>query len=44
MIAYIRSLARSPGESDWKPYISGDPQAGRWLFFDPGQGPVCEVP
>jgi putative heme-binding domain-containing protein len=33
-IAYIRSLARSPGESNFKPYIPGDPQAGRKLFFD----------
>jgi putative heme-binding domain-containing protein len=34
VIAYIRSLARSPSESTWKPYIPGDPQAGRKLFFD----------
>jgi putative heme-binding domain-containing protein len=34
VIAYIRSLARSPSESTWKPYIPGDPQAGRRLFFD----------
>jgi cytochrome c oxidase cbb3-type subunit III len=34
VIAYIRSLARSPGESTWKPYMTGDPQAGRKLFFD----------
>ena len=34
LIAYIRSLARSPGESTWKPYLSGDPQLGRTLFFD----------
>jgi putative heme-binding domain-containing protein len=34
LIAYIRSLARSPGETSWKPYISGDPLAGRKLFFD----------
>ena len=35
LIAYIRSLARSPGESTWKPYMAGDPQAGRKIFFDP---------
>jgi putative heme-binding domain-containing protein len=35
LIAYIRSLARSPSESTWKPYIAGDPAAGRKLFFDP---------
>jgi putative heme-binding domain-containing protein len=34
LIAHIRSLARSPGESTWKPYTSGNPQAGRKLFFD----------
>jgi putative heme-binding domain-containing protein len=34
LIAYIRSLARSPSESSWKPYIAGDPRAGRKLFFD----------
>jgi putative heme-binding domain-containing protein len=35
VIAYIRSLARSSAESTWKPYITGDPAAGRTLFFDP---------
>ena len=34
VIIYIRSLARSPSESTWKPYMSGDPGAGRKLFFD----------
>src|SRR5262249_45269517 len=34
LIAYIRSLARAPGESEWKPYLSGDPQLGRTLFYD----------
>jgi putative heme-binding domain-containing protein len=34
VIAYIRSLARSPSESTWKAYIAGDPGAGRKLFFD----------
>ena len=29
LVAYIRSLARSPTEGNWKPYIAGDPQAGR---------------
>ena len=41
VIAYIRSLARSPGESTWKPYITGDPQAGRKLFFDPKSKLQC---
>jgi putative heme-binding domain-containing protein len=34
VIGYIRSLARSPSESTWKPYVAGDPKAGRALFFD----------
>jgi quinoprotein glucose dehydrogenase len=34
LIAYIRSLARSPAETVWKPYLTGNPQAGRILFFD----------
>jgi putative heme-binding domain-containing protein len=34
LIGFIRSLARSPAETTWKPYIAGDPQAGRTLFFD----------
>jgi putative heme-binding domain-containing protein len=34
LIAHIRSLARSPGESTWKPYLAGDPQLGKKLFFD----------
>jgi putative heme-binding domain-containing protein len=34
LIAHIRSLARAPGETTWKPYMGGDPQSGRKLFFD----------
>lgn len=34
LVAYIRSLARSPAESSWKPYMPGDPSAGRALFHD----------
>lgn len=34
IIGYIRSLARKPGESTWQPYLVGDPEAGRKLFFD----------
>jgi putative heme-binding domain-containing protein len=40
-IAYIRSLARSPSESTWKPYLAGDPQAGRKLFFDTQSKAPC---
>ncbi len=43
VIAYVRSLARSPGETPWKPYIAGDPQAGRTLFFDlQGKAPCAK--
>jgi putative heme-binding domain-containing protein len=41
VILYIRSLARSPGESTWKPYLAGDPKAGRNLFFDPKGKALC---
>jgi putative heme-binding domain-containing protein len=34
LIAYIHSLARSPSESTWKPYMSGDPKVGQKLFID----------
>lgn len=41
LITYIRSLARSPGESSWKPYLSGDLQSGRKIFFDPHSKVQC---
>ncbi len=41
VILYIRSLARAPGESTWKPYLAGDPKAGRALFFDPKGKALC---
>lgn len=34
LIGYIHSLARSPGESTWKPYMPGKAEAGRKIFFD----------
>jgi len=34
LIDYIRSLARAPEESHWKPYMTGDAKAGEQLFFD----------
>jgi putative heme-binding domain-containing protein len=34
VIAYIRSLARSPSETTWKPYVGGDAKRGRTLFLD----------
>lgn len=39
VIRYIRSLARSPSESTWKPYMPGDAETGRKIFFNP-QGKV----
>jgi putative heme-binding domain-containing protein len=41
LILYIRSLARAPGEATWKPYLAGDPKAGRTLFFDPKGKGMC---
>src|SRR5262249_54372553 len=34
LVLFIRSLARAPREATWKPYLKGDPAAGRKLFFD----------
>jgi putative heme-binding domain-containing protein len=41
VVAYIRSLARAPGESTWEPYLSGDPDLGRQLFFDEKGKALC---
>lgn len=41
LVRYVRSLARSPGESTWKPYLAGDPKAGQKLFFDPKGKALC---
>jgi putative heme-binding domain-containing protein len=41
LIAYIRSLARTSTESTWKPYMAGDPLAGKKLFFDPQGKAQC---
>lgn len=41
LITYIRSLARAPGESTWKPYMGGDAEAGRKLFFDTKGKAAC---
>jgi putative heme-binding domain-containing protein len=41
LIAYIRSLARSASEVTWKPYLPGDAQAGRALFFNPQSKVQC---
>lgn len=34
MIAFVRTLARTADDPGWKPYLSGDPIAGKKLFFD----------
>ncbi|MBI3864064.1 MAG: c-type cytochrome [Planctomycetia bacterium] len=34
IIGYVRSLARAPGDANWKPYMPGDPKAGEQIFFD----------
>jgi putative heme-binding domain-containing protein len=41
IIAYVRSLARAPGESTWKPYMPGDSKAGEQLFFDEKGKAIC---
>ena len=41
LILYIRSLARAPGESTWQPYLKGDAEAGRKLFFDTQSKAQC---
>ncbi len=41
IIAYIRSLAQAPGESDWKPYFVGDPKVGEQFFFDVENKAAC---
>jgi putative heme-binding domain-containing protein len=41
IIGYIRSLAKAPGESSWKPYMEGDAKAGEQLFFDEKGKALC---
>jgi putative heme-binding domain-containing protein len=41
LILYIRSLARAPGETTWKPYLAGDAKAGQKLFFDTKSKTQC---
>jgi putative heme-binding domain-containing protein len=41
LVRYIRSLGRAPGEPTWKPYLKGDPVAGRKLFFDEKSKAQC---
>jgi putative heme-binding domain-containing protein len=41
LVVFIRSLARAPGEPTWKPYLKGDPVAGRKVFFDDKGKALC---
>lgn len=41
LLLFIRSLSRKPDETPWKPYLAGDPKAGRQLFFDPKNKVQC---
>lgn len=41
IINYVRGLARAPGDSNWKPYMSGDPKVGEQLFFDEKGKALC---
>lgn len=41
IVAFIRSLGRAPGDSNWKPYMPGDPQLGQQLFFDEKGKALC---
>jgi putative heme-binding domain-containing protein len=41
LVVFIRSLARAPGDASWKPYLKGDPVAGRKLFFDEKGKALC---
>ncbi len=34
IIAFVRTLARTADDPEWKPYQQGDPAAGQRLFFD----------
>src|SRR5262245_13862477 len=34
LLLFIRSLQRAPAGNAWKPYLAGDPKAGRAIFFD----------
>jgi cytochrome c oxidase cbb3-type subunit III len=41
LVRYIRSLARGPGDSTWQPYLKGDAEVGRKLFFDEKGKAIC---
>jgi len=41
VILHVRSLGRAPGETTWKPYLKGDAEAGRKLFFDEKNKAQC---
>ena len=41
IVSYVRTLARAPGDSNWKPYMPGDPKHGQQLFFDEKGKALC---
>lgn len=41
LLLFIRSLQSAPAGTAWKPYLAGDPKAGRHLFFDPKSKVQC---
>ena len=41
LVLFIGSLRRTPVDVTWKPYMAGDPKAGRALFFDEKSKAQC---
>jgi len=41
IIAFVRTRARAAGDPEWKPYMPGDPVAGKKLFFDEKGKATC---
>jgi len=41
LVLFIRSLQAAPAGTTWKPYLAGDPKAGKHIFFDPKSKAQC---
>ena len=41
IVSYIRELGKAPRDSNWQPYMAGDPKAGEQLFFDEKGKALC---
>ena len=41
IITFMRTLARSAQDPDWRPYIKGNPTKGEQLFYDPKGKSAC---